>query len=160
MPNSGVYQVTVATAVGCGISGGVFFAFSTFVMPALKRLPAPQGMAAMQAINLRAPNPLFMLALFGSAVGCIIVAIAAVSDLPHRGAVYRILAAALYLGGIILTVTYHVPRNDALAELDPNAIDSARAWTDYATRWTVANHVRTLTSIAACALLILATSGG
>jgi uncharacterized membrane protein len=44
--------LTVAAAVGCGAVGGVFFAFSGFVMPALRRLPAAQGVAAMQSIYL------------------------------------------------------------------------------------------------------------
>ena len=49
---SGVpYVATLATTLGCGLNAGVFFAFSTFVMPALKRLPAAQGIAAMQSIN-------------------------------------------------------------------------------------------------------------
>ena len=34
-----LYAATLATALGCGLVAGVFFAFSTFVMPALKRLP-------------------------------------------------------------------------------------------------------------------------
>jgi hypothetical protein len=42
---------TLGTALGCGLLAGVFFAFSAFVMPALRRLPASQGIAAMQSIN-------------------------------------------------------------------------------------------------------------
>jgi hypothetical protein len=40
---AGIRPLVAAAAVGAGISGGVFFGFSTLVMPALKRLP--QGMA-------------------------------------------------------------------------------------------------------------------
>ena len=37
---SGVlYAATLVSALGCGLIAGVFFAFSSFVMPALKRLP-------------------------------------------------------------------------------------------------------------------------
>jgi uncharacterized membrane protein len=36
----------VPLAVGAGLVGGVFFAFSTFVMKALSQLPAEQGIAA------------------------------------------------------------------------------------------------------------------
>jgi uncharacterized membrane protein len=32
--------------------GGIFFAFSAFVMKALDRLPPAQGIAAMQSINV------------------------------------------------------------------------------------------------------------
>ncbi|GAA4986027.1 hypothetical protein [Actinopolymorpha pittospori] len=53
----GVVQVlAVISAVGSGLVGGVFFGFSTFVMQALRRLPSAQGLAAMQAINVAAPN--------------------------------------------------------------------------------------------------------
>jgi len=48
--------VTLVAALGAGLNGGVFFAFSTFVMPALSRLPASQGIAAMQSINVAAIN--------------------------------------------------------------------------------------------------------
>ena len=34
---------TLATALGCGLSAGVFFAFSAFVMPALDRLAPAQA---------------------------------------------------------------------------------------------------------------------
>ncbi|MGI9030825.1 MAG: hypothetical protein ACR2HP_12705 [Ilumatobacteraceae bacterium] len=47
----------MVTAVGSVVVGGVFFAFSTFVMKGLAGLPAPTGIAAMQAINLAAPAP-------------------------------------------------------------------------------------------------------
>ena len=38
----------VAAALGAATIGGVFFAFSTFVMKALGQLPPTQGVAAMQ----------------------------------------------------------------------------------------------------------------
>jgi uncharacterized membrane protein len=53
-----LYAATLATALGCGLVAGVFFAFSSFVMPALKRLPPAQGIAAMQSINKLAVTPL------------------------------------------------------------------------------------------------------
>ena len=46
-----LYAATLASALGCGLVAGVFFAFSTFVMPALKRLPPAHGIAVMQSIN-------------------------------------------------------------------------------------------------------------
>jgi uncharacterized membrane protein len=46
--------ITLLAALGCGMTAGVWFAFSAFVMSALDRLPAAQGMAAMQSINVRA----------------------------------------------------------------------------------------------------------
>ena len=43
--------LVIIAAVGAGVSGGVFFAFSVFVMKALGRLSAAQGISAMHAIN-------------------------------------------------------------------------------------------------------------
>ena len=60
------FALNLVTALGCGVIAGVFFAFSTFVMCALARLPAAQGIAAMQSINVLAMTPPFMIAMFGS----------------------------------------------------------------------------------------------
>jgi uncharacterized membrane protein len=46
--------LTLFAALDCAMMAGVFFAFSPFVMKALARLPAEQGVAAMQAINVAA----------------------------------------------------------------------------------------------------------
>jgi uncharacterized membrane protein len=68
------FVLTFVSALGCGLMAGVFFAFSAFVMKALSRLPAAQGIAAMQSINVAAITPLFMAALFGTAVACLVLA--------------------------------------------------------------------------------------
>ena len=59
--------LTIIAAIGSGVVGGVFFAFSNFVMAALARLPVPQGIAAMNSINITVITPTFMTALFGTA---------------------------------------------------------------------------------------------
>lgn len=46
--------------IGSSLSGGIFFAFSTFVMQALAKQPTAQGIATMQAINITVINPWFM----------------------------------------------------------------------------------------------------
>ena len=48
-----LFALTLFAALGCGLIAGVFFAFSTFVMKALARLPSGEGMAAMQSINVK-----------------------------------------------------------------------------------------------------------
>jgi uncharacterized membrane protein len=68
-----LFALTFVSALGCGLMAGVFFAFSAFVMKALSHLPAAQGIAAMQSINVAAITPLFMAALFGTAVGCLVL---------------------------------------------------------------------------------------
>jgi uncharacterized membrane protein len=39
--------LTVAAAIGAGVTAGVYFAFSTFVMTALRRLAPAQAISAM-----------------------------------------------------------------------------------------------------------------
>jgi uncharacterized membrane protein len=155
---SGVlYAATLATALGCGLNAGVFFAFSTFVMPALKRLPAAHGIAAMQSINKLAVTPAFMAALFGTAVACLgLVAWAAISS-GERPAALVIAGGALYLVGTIgVTIACNVPLNNRLATLHPQGADAAGYWAKFVTKWTAWNHVRTIAALAAAALLTVA----
>ena len=70
-----VFGLKLVVALGCGLVGGVFFAFSTFVMNALARLQPRDGIVAMQSINIAAINPLFMVALFGTGAVCLFVAV-------------------------------------------------------------------------------------
>lgn len=81
-----LFAAQLAAALGCGLMAGTFFAFSVFVMPALKRLLAPQGIAAMQSINITVINPLFMLVVMGMALLCLAVAVAAFFGWKQPGA--------------------------------------------------------------------------
>ncbi len=148
--------VTVASAVGCGVVAGVLFAFSTFVMRALTHLPGAEGLRAMQEINTAAPTPWFLAALFGTAATCVGLVIASLFDLEEPGAVHRLSGAACYLVAIVITAAYHVPRNDALAAVDPGAANAPGQWASYARGWTAWNHVRTVAAASGAILLTLA----
>lgn len=144
-------------ALGCGLVAGVFFAFSTFVMPALARLQPSQGIAAMQSMIITAINPLFMLAIFGTAAACIFLAVSSLFKWQQPGAVYLLVGSLLYLVGAIgVTGVFNVPLNDALAIVDPGSTDGASLWSSFLTSWTNWNHVRTLAALAAAALLTIA----
>jgi uncharacterized membrane protein len=146
--------LTMITALGCGLSAGALFAFSSFVMPALARLQAPHGIAAMQSINVQAVTPVFMTALFGTAVACIALGIWALADWDDSYGPWLLAGGVLYLGGTIgLTIAYHVPRNNALAKADPMSADGAELWRRYLREWTAGNHVRVAAALAATAAL-------
>jgi uncharacterized membrane protein len=70
-----LWALKLCAALGCGLMAGVFFAFSCFVMAALARLPVPQGLAAMQSINVRVLNPLFLGVFMGTAAACLVLAL-------------------------------------------------------------------------------------
>jgi uncharacterized membrane protein len=150
--SSGIFGLTFAAALGCGLAAGVFFAFSAFIMDGLDRLPPAQGIAAMQSINLTAPTPVFMTALFGTALLCAALAIWSLFHLGERRAAFVLAGSAIYLiGAIGLTIVHHVPMNDALAAVDPGAGGAATEWRHYMDGWTAWNHVRGAASLGAAA---------
>jgi uncharacterized membrane protein len=152
-----LFALTLFSALGCGLIAGVFFAFSSFVMNALGRLPAEQGAAAMQSINVAVINPLFMAAFLGTAAACVLLAVSSLLRWREPGAAYLLAGSLLYLVGVILvTGLFNVPRNDALAAVAPASAEGASLWTDYVSSWTAWNHVRTAASLAAAALLTIA----
>ena len=89
-----LFALTLLAALGCATMAGVFFAFSAFVMKALARLPAAQGGAAMQAINVAAVTPTFMVALFGTAVACGALVLSAVFAWDERFSPYLLVSGA------------------------------------------------------------------
>lgn len=150
------FSLMLVAALGCGLNAGVFFAFSTFVMPALARLQPPQGIAAMQSINITAINPLFMLALLGTAFVCLFLAISVLFKWQQPSAFYLLAGSSLYLvGTIAVTVAFNVPLNDALAIVEPDSPEGATLWARYLSDWTFWNHVRTIAAFIAAALFTL-----
>jgi uncharacterized membrane protein len=84
----------------------------------------------------------------------------ALGHLDQRWAVYLLIGTALYLACIVLTIVYHVPRNNALALVDPAGPGAAHAWAQYLSPWTAWNHVRTVTALAGSTLFIVALRAG
>lgn len=141
------------TALGAGLVAGVFYAFSTFVMPGLALLSPPQGIAAMQAINVKAVTTGFMTGFMGTAALSIVVLVAGALGYADGWAVA---GALLYLAGCFgVTIAANVPRNNMLARLDPAAPEAAAAWTRYQAGWTMWNHLRGAAALVACAALIV-----
>jgi uncharacterized membrane protein len=147
--------LTFVTALGASVAGGVFFAFSNFVMRALGRIPAPAGIRAMQEINVTVINPWFMTALFGTGAGCLALIVFTLADWEASYGPYLIAGAALYVAGtVVVTMALNVPRNQALARVEPDSGEGAAVWDRYLVEWTRWNSVRTVASLATTAGLI------
>ncbi|MER6420257.1 anthrone oxygenase family protein [Streptomyces sp. NPDC001137] len=151
------FWLTVLGVLGTGLVAGVFCGFSTFVMRGLAALPPAQGVAAMNAINVTAVMPAFMLVFVGSAVLCAVLAVVTFVLWPDDGRVELLLGSALYLfGSFGVTMVANVPRNDALARLDPGTPEAAAYWPSYIREWTFWNHVRMVASAGSAVAYVLA----
>lgn len=98
-----------------------------------------------------------MLELSATAAACA----AAALDRHEPYAGWLLAGSVLYLLGVIaLTAVYHVPRNDALAAVDPAGAGASGHWTRYVVGWTRWNHLRTAAPLAAAAAFSVALTGG
>jgi uncharacterized membrane protein len=97
-----------------------------------------------------------MLLLFGTGVLSIAGGAIALAGWDEPWAPYLLVGSALYLICPITTIAYHVPRNIALDELDPDSPAAQQAWAGWHSTWTAANHVRTLACAASAVAFALA----
>ena len=150
-----IFTLTFAAAIGSGVVGGIFYAFSTFVMAALGSLPSAQGAGAMKAINVTVINPGFMLTFMGTAVLCLVLAGASLISWGRPDGMLMLAASLLYLLGCFgVTMLFNVPLNNQLAAVAP--AQEAAFWSRYLEEWTAWNHVRTLASILSAILFTAA----
>jgi len=151
------HLMTLLAALGCGLIAGVFFGFSSFVMPALARLRWDRGVRAMQSINVVVLNPGFLGVLLGTALICGGLALSALAAWSEPEAYLRFAGACSYLVGTIwVTIRYHVPRNGTLSNLAADSAEAERFWPEYVAGWSAWNHVRGASAFVAAALLTLA----
>ncbi len=155
--------ITALLGIGCATMGGVYFAFSFFVMEALAVLPDENGLRAMQSINRVILSSAFMPLFVGTTLGCIAVSGWTVYGWTLGGvngtrdasvAPLLLIASLVYLMGMFLdTAAFNVPLNNRLAAVNGGAGDF---WPAYVVQWTRWNHVRTLASVVAAGLFITA----
>jgi uncharacterized membrane protein len=145
-----------AAAVGSGLLGGVLFAFSSFVMPALRRIPNPQGISAMQSINRQATTFAFGALI---AVTVLLAAGVGLQAILHRdqpGAAWVGAGTISIMIAVVITGAVNVPRNDRLASFDAATPEAARYWSTFLTEWILANHIRTAFCVIAAASYTIA----
>ena len=149
--------LALLAALGSGLLGGFFFAFSNVVMPALRRVSPPAGIAAMQAVNVVVLNPVFFLAFFGTPLVGLGLGLHGLLNHGQGGSILLPAAGLSVVAGMFgVTVAFNVPMNGTLAPMDPSAPASAAYWRHYLARWTMWNHVRTVACVVACILYLLA----
>ena len=143
--------------IAYALVGGVFLAFSDFIMRALSLTGGTGGVEAMQVINREVFRWVFMALFLGMAAVSLAIAGYGVANLDHPAGALILAAGLIYLIGCFgVTIFFNVPMNEALAGMKLSE-DATRAyWTcTYLPRWTFWNTVRTLASVLAAALLLI-----
>lgn len=148
-----VVVLAAAAAIGSAAAGGVFYAFSTFVMRGLDRTGPVDAVTAMRGMNAEAnANAPFLLFLLGSALLSLIVGVTAVAQIGRPGS-WLLLAGAIFgVLGVLVTMLFNVPLNNHLDQID--LADAAAEWQTYFTNWTAWNHVRTASGFISAVLLL------
>jgi uncharacterized membrane protein len=151
-------SATVTLAL-TGAMAGVFYAFSIAVMPGLDGIQAEHAIRAMQSINRKILNPVFLATFVLAPVAAAVTGGLLLWLGQTAAAVVCFLAAVTYvLGTFVPTVVVNVPMNEGLdsadVPTDPDA--AARLWSDYSTRWTRWNTARAVFS--ALSLLLVGLS--
>ncbi len=144
----------VAAISGAAMVTGLLFAFSNFVMSALGELDSEQGMYAMQQINEKIINPLFLFFFLGTPVICIFLIMYSFSNLAHAQSIFLLSGAFGYIiGPFGITVRCNVPLNDELARVA--AREGSEVWKDYQINWQRWNHIRTYIGLSSIVTLCL-----
>jgi uncharacterized membrane protein len=92
-----------------GLLAGVFFAYATSVMPALRAMDDDTFLTVMNKINVVIVNPVFLLVFLGAPL-------ASVAILAWERNPWAIAGAALALVTLLVTAVFNIPLNNALAD--------------------------------------------
>lgn len=150
--------ITVGAITGAGVVTGLLFAFSNFVMQALAKLPNEQGMHAMQEINEKIINPIFVAFFLGTPLLCAVIGVYALMNLDMAGSTFSLCGSILYLVGPFgITMLFNVPLNNQLAKA--GVPDADVVWPNYRVRWQRWNHTRTYVGIVSIVLLAFGLMG-
>lgn len=132
----------LVSALSSALVAGMFYAFSSFVMAALGRIPANEGINAMNSINVTVITPSFMVFFMGSALLGIVLGGWALLSISQLDSQLILLACLLYVVGCFgVTMVFNVPLNNQLAATSPT--EGSVFWQSYLQTWTTWNTVRT-----------------
>jgi len=149
----------VAAIAGAGMVTGLLFAFSNFIMRALAELPSEHGTFAMQQINEKIINPLFLLFFMGTPLLCLIIATYSLFHMNDPQGVLLLIGSIGYMiGPFGITARCNVPLNNKLAKVTPT--EGAAEWSDYQVKWQRWNHIRTYIGLISITFLCLGLARG
>ncbi|WP_221892871.1 anthrone oxygenase family protein [Parasphingopyxis marina] len=144
-------------ALWSAVIGGVFSAFSEFVMSGLLKTTPAGGIEAMQHINRDVIKTQFVAGILSIALFSALFAIYSVTVFEGAALTTLILAPIVYLPSVFLMTMFgNVPMNNKLERLDHSTAEAEAYWAEYSRKWTRLNHLRSLGSILTAGLYIIA----
>jgi uncharacterized membrane protein len=144
-------------ALWSAVVGGVFSAFSEFIMAGLLRAESKAGIQAMQQINKTVIRTQFVAGIMLIPVLSILFAVHAANTMEGIALFALVLAPAIYVPSVFLMTLFgNVPMNKRLDSFDPASPEAAAYWEIYGRKWTRLNHFRTIGSVLTAGLYILA----
>lgn len=153
---SATVWILAITATAAGVFGGAMFAFSSFVMRALRELAPRDGIVAMQSINRWAPKSLLVLPMGVLGIGgAAVIVMALVGEGDDRA--LRIVGALLAIASLVITGVANVPINNRVDALTAGP-EAEGEWAAYASAWCRWNHLRTVAGLGSAILLAVAAA--
>ena len=147
----------VAAVVTAGLVAGLFFFNASVVMPALAELDDRTFVEVLDKINDAVYNPLFFAVTFGAPVLIAVTAVQQRRAEKPGAARWTWAALALYVAGLIVTLSVNVPLTDDLVAAKPSTPrEFAAVREDFEGPFNAADIVRTILHTAALACLAAA----
>lgn len=130
------FVFVLVAMLGSALVAGVFFAFFSFVMKAVDRLPSAQGIAEMLALNITVLNLWFLGFFIGMAAVCFLLMLWSLFQLSQANAENILLGSMFCLvGSLVVTALFSVPVNERLAKVDVLNADTENIWCDCVSEW-------------------------
>ncbi|MFC4053760.1 DUF1772 domain-containing protein [Actinomadura syzygii] len=141
-------SATLSIIMAAGMAG-TFFGFSTGVMPGLNAARPGSAIDAMQGINQKIQNPLFVAMFMLVPVAAAAAGVLLLTLDQKAAAILFFVAAGVYLlGALFPSFAVNIPMNNDLdaVKIPGSASEAAKIWSDYSGRWTAWNNVRAVFS--------------
>jgi uncharacterized membrane protein len=144
-----------AAVIAMGLFAGLFFTFSSAVMPGLT---AADDRTLVDAMQQMIDNPVFPLTFLVAGVLAVIALVQTRRSGSARIARWIVAGLALYGVTVVITFVIHLPLNEELMDAgDPDRIENlAAVRDDFVTPWVAWDIVRMLTATAAFGSLVWA----
>jgi uncharacterized membrane protein len=148
------------TVLSTALITGLWYAYSCSVNPGLGSLPDHEYLAAMQAINKAILNPVFFAGFMGTLLLLPVSTWFSYSQPASPRFVLLLIASLVYAIGVFgVTIMGNVPLNETLAAVDLKAASLetiTRERTNFEGPWNQFHQIRTLASLIALVLTIIA----